>query len=187
MEHIEIHLIPPLESDEIDEELTAALIRPSICEKPVHKVVQACSLEPQASIPLTLPNKVPSSNLISLNTSENSMQSTGKSILLNQYKLKKCADLKKQLIFIKESANKIKSITSTLYKTVPSHLPSGKTILLGLEETIIHTLISCKKSEYNQNSIPLTGKYSRYSVIKRPYLDVFIAMLSKYFSIYVLL
>ena len=183
MEHIEIHISPPQENDEINEDISAAPIRPSICEKQ-HKVLQAHSLEPQPTSPISLPIKIPSSNLIDLNTTDQSSQSSSKSIP-NQYKLKKCLDFKKQLSFIKENAQRIRAVKSTLYKTVPAFALSGKTLLLGLEETIIHTLLGSKKSEYSQNSIPLTGKYSKISVIKRPYLDIFLAMLCKYFSIYV--
>ena len=61
-----------------------------------------------------------------------------------------------------------------------------KTILLGLDNTIMQCFKK-SKPKFNELVFDLASPYDDIGIIKRPYLDIFLAMVHKHFEIHVYL
>ena len=94
------------------------------------------------------------------------------------YKLKITAELR-------EGIDRIaKAFAIVPYSSLRTHVQSvhttnRRTVLLALEEVICYVILQTEKSPLKYASTALTGEYNKYRVIKRPYLDVFLTVLSK--------
>jgi TFIIF-interacting CTD phosphatase-like protein len=162
------------------------LIRASICEKSTmlaaSKLTHYCSLAvPETNTQhIKAPTKPKSTNILPLEPSQLDEFTCCQN--KNAYKSNITFEIKHQIKAIKEIFMEIKAlqIPDSLYQ-----YPQRKTILLDLDETIAYTVPLNKKGLQMCTCTPLTGKMSRYGVIKRPYLDIFLSMLSKHYDIMV--
>jgi hypothetical protein len=164
-------------------------VRESICEK----IEDSTTIElPEHLLSLSMankcedlpiPTKLMSANILRPKMEEEVPHSERVKTKI-EYKFKINAEIKQQLAHIKEVLHQIKSIKHL--STPIKDYSQRKTILLDLDETISCTIPLNAKGIHLNSVRPLPGKMSQYGVIKRPYLDVFLCMIHKYYDIIVI-
>jgi uncharacterized protein YacL (UPF0231 family) len=133
---------------------------------------------------LSMPTKLMSANILRSQAAEEEPHSDRAKTTKIEYKFKINSEIKQQLAHIKEVLHQIKSIKHL--STPIKDYSQRKTILLDIDETISCTIPLNAKGLHLNSVRPLPGKMSQYGVIKRPYLDVFLCMIHKYYDIIVI-
>jgi hypothetical protein len=134
------------------------------------KVIQgSCYFPPYNELVETSPPKSKSEAVIS--------PSKFKGVTRYQYKLKINSELRAGL----ERITKVFSeapVSSLCSKVLNPHPTGKKTVLLAIEDVICHVISQSEKGSLKCASTALTGLYNKFRVIKRPYLDVLLSILS---------
>lgn len=165
-------------------------IRESICDK----IEDSTTIEmPEHQLSLSMVTKSENIAVPTKLMSANVLRKPVESVELHsdrvktaiEFKLKMTAELKQQLAYIKEILPQIKNI-KPMSKPIKDY-SQRKTILLDIDETISCTVPLNTKGLHLNSVRPLYGKMSQYGIIKRPYLDVFLCMVHKYYDVIVIM